>query len=212
MFGPHFTLSDPLLDRIVMLTHFSQLSSSGDLKDQTGWRRSAQYGPAIMNIIHKIYPVRETTESFPPPPSIPLATAPDSESSHQPPAPSRPTKRPRHCKTCGSSSHICTWLFLLHTNSYAVCANTASNQLCPQWLTRGNENKPVDMSLIPSELSQCPRQCGACKGFGHIASNQVSPKWVPKEQRQAQRHPGLQNEGNPVFVNVSNVLDIDGHL
>ncbi|RDB20010.1 ATP-dependent DNA helicase RecQ [Hypsizygus marmoreus] len=106
-FGPQWILSDVLLNRIVDLAHFSDITDINSLTAQTDWHPAAVQAAEIIELIKQHAPP-------PPPTPVPPLLPPQPGSNplgdllpngtHQ--TSTGAAKKARVCSSCGSASHI----------------------------------------------------------------------------------------------------------
>ncbi|KIJ09267.1 hypothetical protein PAXINDRAFT_17634 [Paxillus involutus ATCC 200175] len=124
-FGPQLILTDPILTRIINLSHHSKLPDISALKAQTNWVFAQEYGNAILALAHKHFPPKPNP--VPPTTHATSGSAIPSTSSGQPtgglPASSgtvatataKKPRKPTQCSKCKGLGH------------------NMANRLCPLW-------------------------------------------------------------------------------
>lgn len=55
--GPSLVMPDEVLDRIVACAHYLKIKSVEDLKRETHWSKTNQFGIEVISLIHHIIPV-----------------------------------------------------------------------------------------------------------------------------------------------------------
>ncbi|KAI9434782.1 P-loop containing nucleoside triphosphate hydrolase protein [Lactarius indigo] len=116
MFGPQLIMTDDVLERLVELAHFEQVSDLASIHAQVSWRYTDRWGAEILDIIEKhIPPVNaglsrpalQPAGNLPGPSTVQrLSVAQSTPSSNDPKLP-----RTRRCSACGSNTHIGMSLF-----------------------------------------------------------------------------------------------------
>lgn len=133
MYGSQLIMTDDILERIVELPHFSQLGDLASMKAQVNWRYNDQWGAQILEITSKFSSpsIDSPNQSVPPshrpmlqptgteniPGSSVLHQFPDAQTSAFTPA-ANPNPKPRarnryKCSTCGSPTHIGTFILYM---------------------------------------------------------------------------------------------------
>src|SRR5258705_7684186 len=87
--GPSLIMPDGVLDRIVACAHYLKIKSVEDLKRETHWSKTNQFGTEVLSLIHHIIPVPVTSAVFTTAPlqprrSIPHTSAPPPATSSLP--------------------------------------------------------------------------------------------------------------------------------
>ncbi|KAI9429071.1 hypothetical protein H4582DRAFT_1771638, partial [Lactarius indigo] len=116
MFGPQLIMTDDVLERLVELAHFEQVSDLASIHAQVSWRYTDRWGAEILDIIEKHIPPVNAGLSRPalqPAGNLPRPSTVQRSSVAQSTPSSNDPKLPhaRRCSACGSNTHIGMSLF-----------------------------------------------------------------------------------------------------
>ncbi|KAH9038084.1 hypothetical protein EDB85DRAFT_2142089 [Lactarius pseudohatsudake] len=126
MYGSQLIMTDDLLERLVELAHFNQLTDLASLKAQVNWRYIDMWGTQILELIKEHAPGSDSDDRLVAPPNratlhptgadnIPGTStdcrSPDVQSGTTTPKSNTSDPKPRNrkgykCSACGSSAHI----------------------------------------------------------------------------------------------------------
>ena len=102
--GPGLVMGVSTRDRIVDCARYVKIKTTEHLERETKWTRVMEYGPEIINIIQKHYPLK-----FPPTiieHRMPLSDPNDQLTSHVNSSILQPTKHQVTCSACHKQGHI----------------------------------------------------------------------------------------------------------
>ena len=69
MYGSQLILTDDILERLVELAHFNQLTDLASIRAQVNWRYSDLWGTQILRLVKKHVPNTDSVDQFAPRPS-----------------------------------------------------------------------------------------------------------------------------------------------
>ena len=69
MYGSQLILTDDILERLVELAHFNQLTDLASIRAQVNWRYSDLWGAQILRLVKKHVPNTDSVDQFAPRPS-----------------------------------------------------------------------------------------------------------------------------------------------
>jgi len=120
--GPSIVMPDDVLDRIVACGHYHKIKTLDDLRQETHWNRSNQFGAELVALIHRIIPhpitpaVFTTTPLQPRSPQTSLSLPGTSSSNPTTRCPLSATdlsvqSRKKKCTACGLEGHNSSLFF-----------------------------------------------------------------------------------------------------
>ncbi|KIJ12990.1 hypothetical protein PAXINDRAFT_14203 [Paxillus involutus ATCC 200175] len=123
--GPSLVMPDDILDRIVTCAHYLKIKSVDDLRRETHWSKTNQFGAEVISVIHHIIPIPitpavftttplqsrcsilQTSTSFPVTPSVNLSTSRQlpAEVGRQSETTGNSSSKKNKCSACGLEGH-----------------------------------------------------------------------------------------------------------
>lgn len=117
--GPSIVMPDDVLDRIVACGHYRKIKTLNDLRQETHWNRSNQFGSEVIALIHRIVPHPVTSAVFTTAPLQPRSpqtslSLPGTSSNNlttQCPLSVTHQSRKKKCTACGLEGHNSLFFF-----------------------------------------------------------------------------------------------------